>query len=629
MPQLSLQTIDDGLQVGSSPLSPFHSNIRLLRAQVHFCRIQTAMYHLKDLVTEAFPSFAIIRVALWCIFAIHLASTTPFHVTPSHDSYGPDGPWYAVQVGLGTPPQAINLYPIGSYQSIIYSKEICRQYQNVTCGAGGFFDGAATRTLDNDSIAAYIPYGHFDGSARSVLDTLTLSSGEAQSPQGINVPKFGIALFFRDNFTIPDGSVYPQQVGHLSLSPYLTQAFNKNGGASPAVNASLIPAPLEVDGIIDSTSFGLHWGSATFQMPLSLWLGGYDSSRVAGPVIAGPIVNRQNQIDLLDIGLGVDNGASPFPFPSKQGILPVTAPLTVAIDAQDPYLSLPFGICQTISQDLPVIFEPKYGLYLWNTSDPRYARIITSPSYLSFTFRAPALDQGNLTIKVPFQLLNLTLSSPLTSTPTAYFPCSTAPSSSVYTLGRAFLQAAWTGTNWSKKPAWEWYLAQAPGPNIPSSPSGIPYSDNVTGHAANWSETWKNNWTPLPDASGPSRTNSSAAAIPSTTAAATATKINPDPENLSPGAKAGAVVGSLAAAASVLGAAILLFRHWRRKAYLLSNATQPEGEATAHTPAAEIAVEHIYEAGDPEAIEMSQYPILSHEMHPNEVFEAPLYRTSL
>ena len=56
-------------------------------------------------------------------------------------------------------------------------------------------------------------------------------------------------------------------------------------------------------------------------IPLSLWLGGYDQSRVIGPVSSQSYQGGGFAIDLLDVGIGVDNGASPFNFSAKQGIL--------------------------------------------------------------------------------------------------------------------------------------------------------------------------------------------------------------------------------------------------------------------------------------------------------------------
>lgn len=74
-----------------------------------------------------------------------------------------------------------------------------------------------------------------------------------------------------------------------------------------------------------------------------------------------------------------------------------------------------------------------------------------------------------MTIKVPFALLNLTLKSPIVSTPQQYFPSRpfyANNGSRKYEFGKAFLQATFIGMNWGEN---KWFMAQAPGPGIRAS----------------------------------------------------------------------------------------------------------------------------------------------------------------
>jgi hypothetical protein len=118
-------------------------------------------------------------------------------------------------------------------------------------------------------------------------------------------------------------------------------------------------------------------------------------------------------------------------------------------DPRGSYLSLPAETCDAIAQYLPVTFDAKSGFYLWSTQDPAYNDIVKSPAYLSFSF-PPAIDSGNLVIKVP------------------YFPCVPfAPSQGgACKLGIVFLQAAFLGRDWNRRYTW---LAQAPGPTTSSN----------------------------------------------------------------------------------------------------------------------------------------------------------------
>ena len=290
---------------------------------------------------------------------------------------------------------------------------------------------------------------------------------------------------------------------------------------------------------------------------------------MSGPVSAQQVNEQFHlEIDLYDIGIGVESGGSPFPYASRQGILSdgntsITGTIPVLVDAASPYLSLPNSTCASITRDLPVTYQAGYGLYFWNTTDPRYARITRSPSYLSFTFRrtrSTASTDGNLTINVPFQLLDLTLDAPLRSTPTSYFPCQPLLSGQQYTLGRAFLQAAFIGVNWGNQPNGEWYLAQAPGPNIPTLPSGVPFGKTVSSPPSNdWADTWKGYWTPLPASSASSSVSSSVSTIRSSPSPGSSSGRG----GLSDGAKAAIGVSIAVAALIAIGAIMFLIRKRR------------------------------------------------------------------
>lgn len=155
--------------------------------------------------------------------------------------------------------------------------------------------------------------------------------------------------------------------------------------------------------------------------------------------------------------MGVTDGGSPFLKSQKSprnGLLRLygssTGELDVFPNPGVPYLNLPPETCAAIADSLPVTFNDDFGLYIWNTTDATFQEIMSSPSYLSFTFSSGG---RNSSIYVPFALLNLTLENPLVNTSMSYFPCSpyTPFDGSTYHLGRAFLQAAFLAQNWQTK----------------------------------------------------------------------------------------------------------------------------------------------------------------------------------
>ncbi|KAH7053256.1 hypothetical protein B0J12DRAFT_784802 [Macrophomina phaseolina] len=161
-------------------------------------------------------------------------------------------------------------------------------------------------------------------------------------------------------------------------------------------------------------------GSATQSISGSLFLGGYNQSRV----ISTPVSATNNS------------------FISLAGI-----PLAVRADPGVPYFYLPGAACDNnVAAHLPVTCPPSYGLY---------------PSTFSGTssFTAPV----SITLTLSFLIAS--------GGPTSFFPCrpytpaaaaaaaSTAPQAPIL-LGRAFLQGAFLAQNSQSGAAW---LAQAPG----------------------------------------------------------------------------------------------------------------------------------------------------------------------
>ena len=500
--------------------------------------------------------------------------SSPFMIPSSSTTYGPDGPWQAVKVWIGTPGQSIDLYPGGTYASTLMSKHSCVYAESLPCGSGGLYDQSASVSADSNAVGEVAPLdwnlqaSNLQSDPQRSWYAMDTISFQGPNQEDLTVQNLSIIIVDQVYLVYPDNPKhYAVQVGSLALGgSTCNQTLYRH---EVPVYASLVPCSLWKKGLIPSNSYGLHIGSASLNIPLSLWLGGYDSSRVIGPVSSQPARNPENEdnlfIDLLDIGIGVDHGASPFSYTSRAGFLLDNSPsagssFPIAMNPQAPYLYLPNSTCNAIAQDLPVTYHANYGLYFWNTADPRYSQIISSPSYLSFTFRGNAstgTSSSNLTINVPFSLLNLTLGPPLIDTPVQYFPCTPPKSLSTYSLGRAFLQAAFTGVEWSRDNG-TWHLAQAPGPNIPSAASSVTFGDSIRSSSANWASTWEGHWTPLSATPNPQAVNGDQAPQGGGSGV-----------HLSGGAISGIAIGALAFVAIAFAAFLLirLRRHRGRASY--------------------------------------------------------------
>ncbi|KAI0126159.1 aspartic peptidase domain-containing protein [Xylariales sp. AK1849] len=517
--------------------------------------------------------------------SVHGAAS-PIGATWSSSTYGPDGPWPAVEVIVGNE-QKIAMYPGREFASFLLTSDYCSYNSSLPCYASqaGLYNEAQS-TLDQTGSSGEIQYqpgsNYMYGldvqgaAATSWIDYIDLQNG------GGAIPNVSMALVTESFATYPDGSWYPLSVGCLGIGApdTINQSFSTSGAA---INASLIPGYLSAHNQIASNSFGMHIGSANPKMPGSLYFGGYDHNRIVGDILSSS-GDYTKGLTLSDIAIQVIDGSSPFSFGASQtGLLADgnssigSAGIDVHVDGCSPYLSLPTSTCDAIASHLPVTFNAKLGLYTWNTDDAKYTQIVNSASALEFTFLGSS-NTDKVAISVPFRHLNLTLDAPLVDTKQQYFPCYTGPTGQ-YTLGRAFLQDAFVGANWGTK---TWWLAQAPGPNVPAEDVySIADSDTKVSASSNdWKESWSGSWKALT----PAEVSASASVSAPTTTTTSNVSSGEKTGSLSTGAQAGIGVGAGIAGIAGIGALVFFFLRRRKSKANSETATSYNGTAGGPTP---------------------------------------------
>lgn len=510
-----------------------------------------------------------------------------------------------LSLGVDTPAQNLSMFPSLTETSLLIALSGCTN-QTAACPA-------PTPTMWTSS-SGHSGYLWMDSNSweassweTSVTEPLQLQGEGMYIHETIhmsNEPRTNIvtmideAVSLTSDLTInyPGGTKYNPDVGFYSLY----------GGSTnqswTATNGTTVNFYRQLPGVyyannIPSISYGMHLGSATYGINGSLVLGGYDRARC----LTDPITSNSTTFNLVDIGLGVQEGGSAFANlqnGSVTGLLGSEVTdygLSVITNPGVPYLYLPQSTCDSIAKYLPVSYDSSLGLYLWNTTDPAFEDIVSSPHVLSFQF-ASSTSVTNDTIHVPFALLNLTLQNPLVDTDTQYFPCSPySPSDgSTYHLGRAFLQGAFLGQNWQSTTTW---LAQAPGPDhSPQATFTVVPSDTSLAampNAPGWYKTWGSILTPLA-----ADTN-----VTSPTPSATASAGGDS--GLSGGAIAGIVIGVLASVAVVAAAVFFIWRRRVRaagqeeiKEYPLADQKSPTHESTGFPAGvSEVQNHEIHELG--------------------------------
>lgn len=96
--------------------------------------------HLR-LEQKKMPSVVINAAIATVIFAPSIsAAAQPQVVRWSGNSYGPDGPWGAVTVEIGTPAKSVDLLPGGSWMTNILSVHICKNSIGCPAEKAGLYD---------------------------------------------------------------------------------------------------------------------------------------------------------------------------------------------------------------------------------------------------------------------------------------------------------------------------------------------------------------------------------------------------------------------------------------------------------------------------------------------------------
>ena len=469
-------------------------------------------------ISNSMQSF-LYGVTLTLVFELSLAKAPRVVEWNTTNYYGPDGPWQVsfqsktvspmeqwgliilqvvyVYVGSdesGNPLSTVNLSPGGIYQSMIPTQQLCQSVSPVcfAASAGLYNVGESTTVSSKQSQGLVWQWGssaaiNTTGQAVDLTDTISMKTA-----QGIvKVPNSTISAVNQQHIYLPDGLDYSIEVGSLSLGA--------PGRGPPGLN---FPGYLAMQNVTSSNSFSLHYGSASLGLTASLVWGGYDQNRVLGKVGSFPLFQPSKLMvpTLLDVQVGVESGQSPFIDGSSfMGLLEQNSTLKngqpAIINPIVPYLFMSAGTCAAIAQQLPVTLHPDIGLYIWNVTDPQFRRILSSSAYLAFVFESS--PDANITIKVPFQLLNLTLEPPIVKYRQSYFPCRPFNSSDGdgnYFLGKAFLQAAFIGINWETE---TYFMAQAPGPEVSQpmiqsiGPSDMSVSSlSIEAFATSWSKSW-------------------------------------------------------------------------------------------------------------------------------------------
>ena len=168
-------------------------------------------------------------------------------------------------------------------------------------------------------------------------------------------------------------------------------------------------------------------------------MGGYDTSKF----IPNNVVFNFNEEDVRDLTVQIDSITTNN---GQTSLLPKSIPALV--DSGEPCIWLPIEAC--------ALFEKAFGL-IWDEKTQRYLLTATQHTVLkamnpSVTFKLGNLTAGvNVEIALPYAAFDLTVSFPIVTQSTSYFPLKRAANDTQYTLGRTFLQEAYVTADYHRR----------------------------------------------------------------------------------------------------------------------------------------------------------------------------------
>lgn len=200
-------------------------------------------------------------------------AATPRKVTWSSKTYGPDGPWQAITVEIGTPAQSIDAYPGGFWESLVLAPGICDNAESQpTCyaaDAGLYSPGNSSSSYETGQTngdSAFSGTQALAGDGRFYLDAYTLP-GDGDDTSSVTISNVSTFVVTQGYKTLPNGTSYSAALGNIALGAGASIMSLTGLNETQTVQGSMIPWELFDDDSTSSASFGMHIGSAMLQLP--------------------------------------------------------------------------------------------------------------------------------------------------------------------------------------------------------------------------------------------------------------------------------------------------------------------------------------------------------------------------
>ncbi|KAI9040741.1 uncharacterized protein KD926_007683 [Aspergillus affinis] len=155
-------------------------------------------------------------------------SPAPYTMTWSDKSYGPDGPWQAISVRMGSETQPLALYPGGTWASLVFTESFCANTSiSSVCYAdrSGLFQTKNSETWDNKSIEFAPNRDKWSGLSMGYADAVPVNAlaeraMDTMEVGGNKVAGLDLIAISQAYQTYPGGQNFPLEVGDRKCYRY-------------------------------------------------------------------------------------------------------------------------------------------------------------------------------------------------------------------------------------------------------------------------------------------------------------------------------------------------------------------------------------------------------------------------
>jgi hypothetical protein len=168
----------------------------------------------------------------------------------------------------------------------------------------------------------------------------------------------------------------------------------------------------------------------------SLTLGGYDLSKFIPNNVTFPI----SEIDKLNLQIQR--------ITTNNSVSLLSTPIHTTLDSTIPHIWLPNSTCALFESAFGLVWNETSRLYLLN--DTQHQTLRAQNPTITFTV-SPVGSSSVVNTELPYSAFDLTVSAPITSTATWYFPLRRANYDTQYVIGRTFFQEAYITADYERK----------------------------------------------------------------------------------------------------------------------------------------------------------------------------------